>query len=176
MGGKKEQIGRRCPFCGSMVTFDEYFCRACHTRLPDYDQLNAPSTHLPETYVFGLRKISVSVLLALAGVGMAQFYNGDTVKGVGFFFTFLLVSFGDLGGSQYHTILYFGIWIAATCEGIFSAWRINKFRRSCSGRSYLLWAELGLLSLVVLLYLATGIPDQAYLGKLFPLMNLWMMG
>ena len=31
----KEQIGRKCPYCGSMITYDEYFCRACHKRLGD---------------------------------------------------------------------------------------------------------------------------------------------
>jgi hypothetical protein len=175
MGSKREQIGRNCPFCGSTVTYDEYFCRACHKRLPDYDQLDAPSTHKPETFVVDLRRIYISAVLAIAGVGLAQFYNGDTLKGVGFFCAFLFVSFGGYGGSQYNTILYFGIWIAATCEGVFSAWRINKFRRSCSGRSSLLWAELGLLSLIVLLHLATGIPGMEYLGKFFPVVNLWMM-
>jgi TM2 domain-containing membrane protein YozV len=175
MGSKKEQIGRTCPFCGAMVTFDEYFCRACHKRLPDQDKLDAPSNRKPETYVVDLRKIPISAGLALAGVGLAQFYNGDTFRGIGFFCAFLLVSFGGIGGSQYHTVLYFGIWIAATCEGVFSAWRINRYRRPYGGRSFLLWAEIGVLSLVVLLHLATGIPDMAYLGKFLPVVNLWMM-
>jgi hypothetical protein len=174
-GSKREQVGRHCPFCNATVTFDEFFCRACHKRLPDNDQLDAPSVHRPETYVVGLRRISVSLVLAIAGVGLAQFYNGDTLKGVGFFCAFLLVSFGGFGGSQYHTLLYFGIWVAASCEGIFSAWRINQFRRECSGKSLLLWAELGFLALVVLLHLATGIPGMEYLGNIFPVVNLWMM-
>jgi hypothetical protein len=175
MGSKRGQVGRICPFCGSTVTYDEYFCRACHKRLPDYDQLDAPSTHTPETYVVGLRRIYVSAVLAIMGVGLAQFYNGDTLKGIGFFSAFLLVSFGGLGGSQYHNLLFFGCWIAATGEGIFSAWRINQFQRDFTGKSYLLWAELGFLSLVVVLYLATGIPDMEYLGRLFPVVDLWMM-
>jgi hypothetical protein len=114
-------------------------------------------------------------VLGLAGVGLAQFYNGDTLKGMGFFCAFLLVSFGDAGGAQYHTLLYFGCWVAAMCEGIFSAWRINRFKRLCSGKSFLFLAELGFLSLIVLLHLATGIPGMDYLGKLFPVVNLWMM-
>ena len=176
MGSKKEQIGRNCPYCGAIVTYDEYFCRACHKRILDQDQLDAPSTHTPETYVVGLRRTYFSALLAVAGVGLVQFYNGDTLKGLGFFCAFLLVSFGGFGGSQYHTILYFGIWIAATCEGIFSSWQINQYKRSFSGKSYFLWAELGFLFLVVLLHFATGIPEVDYLSKIFPLMNLWMMG
>jgi hypothetical protein len=172
---KKEQIGRHCPFCNAIVTYDEYFCRACHKRLPDYDQLNAPTTRRSETYVVSLRGIYISAALALCGVGLAQFYNGDTLKGVGFFCLFLLVSFGDLGGARYNTLLFFGIWIAAGLEGVFSAWRINQFDRECSGKSLLFWAEGGLLALIVVLHLATGIPEMAYLGKFFPVVNLWMM-
>ena len=175
MGNKKEQIGRKCPYCGAMVTYDEYFCRACHKRITDQNQLDAPSTRAPETYVVGLRRVYFSALLSIIGVGLAQFYNGDTLKGVAFFGAFLLVAFGGIGGSQYNTLLYFGIWIAAACEGIVSSWRINQYVRSCSGKSFLIWAELGFLAMIVVLHFGTGIPDIAYLGKFFPLMNLWMM-
>ena len=174
MGSRKEQIGRHCPFCNAMVTYDEYFCRVCHKRLPDQDQLDAPSTHRPETFVIGLRRIYISVVLAVTAVGLAQFYNGDTLRGVGFFIAFLLVSFGNLGGTQYHTLLFFGVWIAAACEGIFSSWRINQYQRVGAGKSYFLWAELGLLVLIVLLHLATGMPGMEYLGKFFPVVDLWM--
>jgi hypothetical protein len=176
MGGRKEQIGRNCPYCGSIVTYDEYFCRACHKRILDQNQLDAPSAHTPETYVVGLRRTYFSAVLAIAGVGLAQFYNGDTFRGIGFFCAFLVVAFSSIGGDQYHTALYFGIWIAASCEGIFSAWQINQYKRSFTGKSSLLWAELGFLSLVVLLHFTTGIPGVDYLSKIFPLMNLWMMG
>lgn len=175
MGSRKEQIGRNCPYCGAVVTYDEYFCRACHRRLADNDQLDAPSTQKHETYVVGLRRVYFSALLAITGVGLGQFYNGDTLKGVGFFCAFLLVAFGNLGGSQYHTVLYFGIWIAATCEGIFSSWQINQYKRAFSGKNYFLLAELAFLALVVLLHFSTGIPTVEYLAKIFPLMNLWMM-
>ena len=175
MGSRKEQIGRNCPYCGAVVTYDEYFCWACHRRLADYDQLDAPSTQKHETYVVGLRRVYFSALLAITGVGLGQFYNGDTLKGVGFFVAFLFVAFGNLGGTQYHTVLYFGIWIAATWEGIFSSWQINQYKRAFSGKSYFLWAELAFLALVVLLHFSTGIPTVEYLAKIFPLMNLWMM-
>lgn len=175
MAVKKEQIGRHCPFCNAMVTYDEYFCRACHKRLPDQDQLEAPSHHAPETYIVGLNRVYFSALLSIAGVGLGQFYNGDTIKGIIFSLAFLFIAFSDLGGARYHTTLYFGIWIAAACEGIFSSWQINQYRRSYAGKSLLLWAELGFLSLIVLLHFGTGIPDITYLDKFFPLMNLSMM-
>ncbi|PKL68031.1 MAG: hypothetical protein CVV30_11850 [Methanomicrobiales archaeon HGW-Methanomicrobiales-1] len=175
MSIKKEQIGRHCPYCDAMVTYDEYFCRACHKRIFDQNQLDAPSTLAPETYVVGLRRVYFSALLSIIGVGLAQFYNGDTLKGVAFFGAFLLVAFGGIGGSQYHALLYFGIWIAATCEGIYSAWEINQYKKPYAGKSLLIWAELGFLALIVVLHFVTGIPDVVYLGKFFPLMDLWMV-
>jgi len=171
---KKEQIGRHCPYCDAMVTYDEYFCRACHKRILDPNSLNAPSTHSPETYIVGLRRVYFSALLSIVGVGLAQFYNGDTLKGAAFFGAFLFVAFSGFGG-QYHTLLYFGIWIAATCEGIYSAWEINRYRKYFDGKSLFIWAELGFLAMIVVLHFVTGMPDTAYLAKFFPLMNLWMM-
>lgn len=175
MGSKKEQIGRNCPYCGAVVTYDEYFCRACHKRIFDQNQLDAPSTLAPEIYVVGLRRLYISLMLGVAGVGLAQFYNGDTLKGLAFLCAFLFVSFGDFGGAEYHTVLFFGIWVAAMGEGIVSAWRINTFRRGCSGISYLFWAELCFLTLIVLLHVVTGIPETEYLGKFFPVVTVWMM-
>ena len=69
--------------------------------------------------MIGLRQIYISVALAVTAVGLAQFYNGNTLRGLRFFIAFLLVSFGNIGGAQYHALLFFRIWIAAACEGVF---------------------------------------------------------
>ena len=81
----KEQIGRKCPYCGAMFTYDEYFCRACHRKFTDQNELDAPSSHKPEIYVVGLPKTGITLVLSFIGVGLGQFYNGDTIKGILFF-------------------------------------------------------------------------------------------
>jgi hypothetical protein len=156
-----------------MFTYDEYFCRACHKRFTDQNELDAPSSHRPETYTVGLPKIWVSAILSGLGVGMGQFYNGDTLKGMVFFVGFLLISFGYLV-TQYNTPLFFGIWALAIIEGLYTSRRIGRCERSYGGVSYLLYAELGLLGLVALLHIMTGEPDIVYMGKLFPAVGLWV--
>jgi TM2 domain-containing membrane protein YozV len=174
MGGNKEQIGRNCPYCGAIVTVDEYFCRACHKQIDGQDQMNAPSTRSPETYIVREKKTYLTVLLSLIGVGLGQFYNGDTLKGLAFFGAFLLVAFG-FGGTHYHTVLYFGIWAFAIIEATLSSGRINRYKRPSYGTSYFLYAGLFVLAGIVALHFYTGLPDMEYLRKIFPVLDLWMM-
>lgn len=173
MGGKKEQVARNCPFCGAIVTYDEYFCRACHKRIDGQDQMNAPSTTTPDTYIVGRRKTYLTALLSMICVGLGQFYNGDTLKGLAFFCAFLLVAFG-FGGDRYHSVLYFGIWGFAIVEATLSSGKINRYEREFNGTSYFLYAELFVLAALVALNLFTGQPDIEYLRKVFPVLDLWM--
>jgi TM2 domain-containing membrane protein YozV len=173
MARSKEQIGRTCPYCGAMFTYDEYFCRACHRKFGDPYESNAPSSHRPDVYVVALPKLYFSAALSVLGVGLGQFYNGDTLKGVAFFLAFLLVSFGYIV-TPYQPQLFFGIWIAAMIEALYSAQQISVCKRSYAGISRLLWAELALLGLVALLHIMTGEPNLLYMGKLFPVVDLWM--
>jgi hypothetical protein len=172
MGKSKEQIGRHCPYCGAMVTYDEYFCRACHKRFNDLNELDAPSRHQPDTYVVALPRLWVSAALSLTGVGPGQFYNGDTLKGITFFLAFLLISFGYIT-TPYHTQLFFGIWILALIEALYSARRIGRYDRPYGGTSFLLYLMMGMFILIAGLHLYTGIPEIPYLEKIFPLAYLY---
>jgi TM2 domain-containing membrane protein YozV len=174
MGSNKEQIGRHCPYCGAMVSYDEYFCRACHKRFTDLNELDAPSRERPEEYIVAFPKLWISALLSCIGLGLGQFYNGDTIKGITFFLAFLLISFSYIV-TPYHNLLYLGIWAAATIEALWSARRINRCERSYSGIGYPLYVELALLGLVAGLHAMTGEPDLVYMAKLFPAVGLWMM-
>lgn len=169
----KEQIGRKCPYCGAMFTYDEYFCRACHKRFGDPYDHNAPSTHTPETYIVGLPKVWISAILSIFGVGLGQLYNGDTLKGIFFFLSFLIISFGYVV-TPYSREIYLGIWIIALIEALWTTRRIGRCERSYGGISYPFYAVLGLLTLVAVLHFLTGEPDVLYMAKLFPVAGLWM--
>jgi FtsH-binding integral membrane protein len=171
MGGSREQIGRHCPYCGAIITYDEFFCRACHKRLTDQQNFDVSSDRKPELLVIPGRKTYLAALFAIFGVGLGQFYNGDTIKGLAFGIAFLLVSFG-IAGNQYHTILFFAIWALATGDAIWSARRINQYKRTFAGTSYLLYACIFILGAIVALYLYAGQPDMDYLRKLLPILNL----
>jgi len=57
---------------------------------------------------------------------------------------------------------------------LFSARRINRYERPFGGVNYLLYAELAVLGLIVVLHVLTGEPDLKYMGKLSPVVSLWM--
>ena len=174
MGRSKEQIGRHCPFCGAIVVEGEYFCRSCHKRFTDQSELDAPSTTQPDTYVVSIRRTYVSVLLSFAGVSLGQFYNGDTLKGLAFFLAFIAVSF-NIVTTPYQTLLFYGIWLMALGEALWSARRINRYERPFGGgSSYLLYGMLAVYGLVVALHFLTGEPTLAYLGRVFPAVKLGM--
>jgi TM2 domain-containing membrane protein YozV len=167
MGSRKEQIGRHCPHCGAIITYDEYFCRACHTRLTDQLNLDAPGRMRPDTYVVPARRRGLSFLLSLAFPGLGQFYNGETLKGLAFGIAWMIISFGSIGG-KYQLVLLFGIWIAAHAEALISALRINSYVRPFSKTSFMLWIGLAVLGALVLMHLYTGLPGLDYLQKIFP--------
>jgi FtsH-binding integral membrane protein len=167
MGGSKEQIGRNCPYCGAIITYDEFFCRACHKRLYDQQDFDAPSTVKPETYVVAATNPFIAGVLSVISPGLGQFSNGDTLKGIAFFAGFIAVSFGIVG-MEYRTPLFFGIWVAGIIEAVWSARRINHFERAYSGTSYFLYTLLAIFALIVGLHLYTGQPDTVYLAKLIP--------
>jgi hypothetical protein len=172
MGGSKEQIGRNCPYCGAIITYDEFFCRACHKRLYDQQDFDAPSTVKPETYILAVRNPFIAGALSLISPGTGQFYNGDTLKGLAVFTGFIVVSFG-IAGQEYRTPLFFGIWVAGFIESIWSGRRINHYERPFFGTSYFLYALLAIFALLMALHLYTGQPDTAYLAKLYPPVVLW---
>ena len=167
MAGSKEQIGRHCPYCGAMITYDEFFCRACHKRLTDQQDFDAPSTERPETIVVAVRNPFIAGALALLSPGLGQFYNGDTLKGLVFLLAFVAVSF-DIAGIGFRTPLFFGIWVAGIIEALWTTRRISHFQHAFSGTSWLLYGLLAIYALIVGLHLSTGQPDTAYLAKLFP--------
>ena len=171
MGSRKEEIGRHCPYCGAMVSYDEYFCRSCHKRFTDQNDLDAPSTRQPDTYVVSVRRTYISAFLSVIGVGLGQFYNGDLLRGLAFFLAFIAVSFNIIV-TPYQTPLFYGIWLAALAEALWSARRINRYERQFGGVSTMLYGLLAVFGLIVVLHIVTGEPDLVYLGRVFPLVHL----
>ena len=175
--GSKEQIGRNCPYCGAIIIVDEYFCRACHKRLLDQQDFSAPSTVKAETYVVAVRNPFIAGILAFVSPGLGQFYNAETLKGLVFFLAFIAVSFDMIPFSmvtQYHQVLFYGIWVLGIIDAVYSARQINCFARPCTtGASWFLYVLLVLFTVIVGLHLYTGQPDIQYLAKLFPAIGLW---
>ena len=115
----------------------------------------------------------VSAFLSVIGVGLGQFYNGDTLRGLAFFLGFIAISFNIIA-TQYQTLLFYGIWLAALAEALWSARRINRYERPFwRGKLPALRDCSGCSALIVALHLVTGEPDLVYLGRVFPLVHLY---
>ena len=168
----KEQIGRNCPYCGAIITYDEFFCRACHKRLYDQQDFSAPSPVKAETFVVAVRNPYVAGILSVASPGLGQFYNAETAKGIVFFLAFLVISFDMVSTdilTRFHAIFFFGIWLASVIDAFYSAWQISHFVKPCTtGASSLLYVLLAFYALIIVLHIWTGQPDTAYLAKFFP--------
>lgn len=167
MSSKREEIGRCCPHCGAIVTFGEFFCRACHTRFTDPQDLMDSGTAKPQTYIVPARRFWIAFLLSAGYPGLGQLYNGDVVKGLAFGIAYLIASFGYYGG-EFHGAILLAIWIAALTESLIAALRINSYVRHFKGTSFLLWIGVGGLAAIVFLHLYTGLPDIQYLREIFP--------
>jgi len=168
--GSREQIGRNCPYCGAIITYDEFFCRACHKRLHDQQDFNAPSTVKPEAYVVSARNLFIAGILPAISPGPGQFYNGEALKGFLFFLAFIAISFDMIPlrvVTENHQVFFYGIWVLGIIDALYSARQINRFARPCTGASWFLYPLLALYVLIVALHLYTGQPDIEYLAKLF---------
>lgn len=177
MGGSREQVGRNCPYCGAIIRYDEFFCRACHKRITDQQDFDSASAVRPEKFVVSPRSPVIAGALSLISPGLGQFYNGETLKGLVFFLSFVVVSFGMIPWDllvTFYSVFFFGIWILGIADAAYSAWQITHFIKPCTtGASYGLYVLLALFLLIAALHLFTGQPDTIYLGKLFPLVSLW---
>lgn len=175
--GSKEQIGRNCPYCGAIITYDEFFCRACHKRLYDQQDFDAPSPVRAETFIVAVRNPWIAGILSFVSPGLGQFYNAETVKGLVFFLAFIVISFDMIAAdilAAYHAVFFFGIWVLGIIDAFYSAWQISHFVKPCTtGASFLLYILLVLYAFIVGLHLYTGQPDIQYLGRLFPAIGFW---
>ncbi|RPI39005.1 MAG: hypothetical protein EHM53_07265 [Methanoregulaceae archaeon] len=174
--GSREQIGRNCPYCGAIVTYDEFFCRACHKRLHDQQNFSAPSTVKPETYAVSVRNPFIAGILSAISPGPGQFYNGEVLKGLLFFLAFIAIAFDMIPLSmvtENHHVFFYGIWALGIIDALYSARQINHSARPCTGASWFLYPLLALFAFIVALHLSTGQPDILYLAKLFPAVGLW---
>lgn len=169
-----ERVGRTCPYCGSVVTSEDFFCRACHKRFELMGAETDPTKTigLREGSVLDLKSPVLSGFLSCAGMGMGQFYNGDTVKGLLFNAVYLPLVLGYLAIPYTHWLLA-GIWAVSLVDAPVAAWRINHLATDFSGTSLLFYVELLILSGLLVWFLFSG-DAFVWVKKLFPAVYFWM--
>jgi TM2 domain-containing membrane protein YozV len=106
-----------------------------------------------------------SAFFSFLGVGLGQFYNGETIKGLFFLLAFFI--FPNLI-QPYGVFIYAGIWIAAIADAFISARKINNAELAFHGKSIFFWIEI---CIVILLCAAVFFNILPGLQDVFPIKN-----
>ncbi len=163
-----EPVERTCPHCGSVTTSEDFFCRACHKKFELRGAETDPTklAALPEGSVLSLRSPLLAAALSFIGMGLGQFYNGDTIKGLLFNALYLPAVLGYFG-SPYLSWVLIGAWLVSLADAPITSWRINHLATEFSGASLLFWVELTVLALLFVWYLVSG-DAFVFVKKLYP--------
>jgi TM2 domain-containing membrane protein YozV len=167
-----ESVERTCPYCGAVTTSEDFFCRACHRKfeLRGTEKDHTREARVPEATALSLRNPAVAAFLSFTGMGLGQFYNGDTIKGIVCNAVYLPVVLGYLQ-LPYSALIISSIWLISVAEAAVAAWRINHFRKEFDGKSPLFWILAVLLSALIAWYMVSG-DALVWVRKLFPAVYL----
>ena len=135
---------KRCPYCGTTIASDDNFCFLCLRPFeapPDPACLDLSKTKW--------RNPLVAAALSLVGVGLGQFYNGETIKGL----IFLMGVLGALLLIPVYTafdlrIVMAIIWVMAILDAYLSSKKINLLKKQFRKKSILFWPEVAILVIV----------------------------
>jgi TM2 domain-containing membrane protein YozV len=139
---------KRCPYCGTTITSDDNFCFLClrSFETPPPEDSTPPGLDLSKN---NWRNSRVAAALSLVGVGLGQFYNGETAKGL----IFLTGVLGALLVMPVYTafdprIVMAIIWAVAVLDAYASANKINRLKKEFRKKSILFWPEVAVLVLL----------------------------
>jgi len=139
---------KRCPYCGTTIACDDNFCFLCQR--PFESPPPKDSTHpILDLSKDEWRKPLVSAALSLVGVGLGQFYNGETIKGL----VVLLGVLGSLFAMPVYTafdprIVMATVWAVAVLDAYLSAKKINQLKKEFRKKSILFWPEVAALVII----------------------------
>ncbi len=144
---------KKCPVCGTKIPYSDNYCYSCDRTFED--QQPGSSDHLQlDLSKEEWRKPWIAAVLSAAGIGLGQFYNGETVKGVLFlagFFGALVVL--PLFAPINPVFVMAVVWAAAIADAWLSAGNINQLQKPFTKKSPLFWPEVACLIFVAIMIL-----------------------
>lgn len=156
----------RCPFCGAPIDHDGGYCRSCRRTFDGTTEEAPAAPHELDLSKDRWQNPWAAALMSLAGLGLGQFYNGDTVKG--------LLFFAGVAGLLLLLPLYTTVdllapvllfWAAAVADAFLCARKINRLQKKFQKKSILFWPEVAcLLVIASCLVIATVMPQIAAHG------------
>jgi TM2 domain-containing membrane protein YozV len=139
-----------CPYCGAKVIQGDNFCHNCRRTFLD-PLVEYTKTQLKPSDI-KLRKPWISAIFSFIGLGLGQFYNGETGKGLIITILFFLVPYLFYTNSHFITLLSMSvIWVVAVIDAYVSSKKINKFKKPFYGKSIFFWAEIIFIVLFAIL-------------------------
>jgi len=154
-----------CPYCGSKVLRDDNYCVVCRRTFVDPLVEDSSPTVQQHEYT-KWKKPWVSAFLSFIGIGLGQFYNGDTIKGLILLSSFIAVLYGFLlflPTALFIPVIMF--WVAAIPDAYLSAEEINTLQKPFRKKSVFFWVEIiVLISIVVVSALPVVSPQTTARG------------
>lgn len=133
---------KKCPVCGTKIPYSDNYCYSCDRTFEDQQQGSTDHPRLDLTKE-EWRTPWVAAALSAAGIGLGQFYNGETIKGT----LFLAGFFGTLFALPLFTAInpvfvMAMVWAAAVADAWRSAGKINRLQKQFRNKSPLFWPEV----------------------------------
>ncbi|MCK9631206.1 MAG: tetratricopeptide repeat protein [Methanoregula sp.] len=139
---------KRCPYCGTTIPYNDNYCYSCQRTFEDPGPEES-SCHRLDLSKDEWRKPWASAGLSLVGIGLGQFYNGETAKGVLFLALVLGAPFVlPLFTIVDPLIVMLLIWAVAVLDAFLSSRKINRLEKKFHKKSCLFWPEVSVLVII----------------------------
>ena len=139
---------KRCPRCGTNIPYNDNYCYSCEETFEDPKPEEDPRPRL-DLSKEEWRKPWAAAGLSAVGIGLGQFYNGETAKGILFLATVLgspvvLPLFTPFSPVVVMVI----VWAVAVVDAWLSAQKINRLQKRFKKKSLLFWPGVSVLVLI----------------------------
>jgi tetratricopeptide (TPR) repeat protein len=152
---------KKCPECGTNIPYSDNYCYQCDRTFedPGPEGKDRPRLDLSKEE---WRKPWAAAALSAAGIGLGQFYNGETAKGVLFLLIvlgapFLLPLFTPISP----VFVMAAVWAVAVADAWLSAGRINQLQKKFIKKSLLFWPEVACLVIACVMLLLVAFAPHA---------------
>lgn len=156
---------KKCPNCGTKIPYNDNYCFACDRTFEDPEPRDTAHPRL-DLSKEEWRKPWAAAALSAAGIGLGQFYNGETAKGVLFLAVVLGAPVILPVLTPINPIFIMAVfWAAAVADAWLSAGKINQLQKKFVKKSPLFWPEVACLVLVCgMLFVVALAPTTAAHG------------
>ena len=150
---------KKCPFCGTVTHHNGSYCRSCR-RTFDGSRSEDTTAEPPRLDLSKdeWRNPLAAAGLSFVGIGLGQFYNGETLKGIlalaGVLGLPLLLLVWTTIDPFIPVIL---VWTLAILDAYLSARKINRLQKTFLHKSLLFWPETACLILIAAFILAAAV-------------------